>query len=246
MSVSKTRTYTLKVKNPPLAYVLQSRPRSRSPLLHFDTDKKENRSLRYAVNQKSPFQDEQDGNVILVPIIFEDGMLHVPETNPVLQEFLHYHPKNGVEFIELDTNRDAQLQLDKMDSEDEAIARSRELEIEEYAQIARAGLSLDTTKMSSAEIKRDVRLFARNNPTEFLKLLDDPSFKMHDFVGRCIEGKLISFRNKGRDIYFNLPHNKSKVITIPFGENRAPALSTYLQSDAGLTSYELLKTHLEG
>jgi len=35
----------------------------------------ENRPLRYARNQKSPFEDEQDGNVILEPIVFEDGML---------------------------------------------------------------------------------------------------------------------------------------------------------------------------
>ena len=37
----------------------------RSPLLWFDEERGENRALRYASNQKSPFEDEQDGNVVL-------------------------------------------------------------------------------------------------------------------------------------------------------------------------------------
>ncbi|NCX26843.1 MAG: GNAT family N-acetyltransferase, partial [Burkholderiaceae bacterium] len=40
-------------------------------LYHFDG--KTNRALRYARNQKSPFEDEQDGNFILEPIVFENG-----------------------------------------------------------------------------------------------------------------------------------------------------------------------------
>ncbi len=53
--------------------MLASRNSRRFPLLWFDEEKGEQRALRYARNQQSPFEDEQDGNAILEPIVFEDG-----------------------------------------------------------------------------------------------------------------------------------------------------------------------------
>ena len=86
------KTYRLKREAAPLTFMLASHNTKRKPLLYFDEDSGTNRALRYARNQKSPFEDEQDGNAILEPVIFEDGMLHVPKNNQVLQEFLYYHP----------------------------------------------------------------------------------------------------------------------------------------------------------
>ena len=88
------KAYRLLSKRIPLTYMLASRNTSRSPLLWFDDEKGVNRPLRYARNQKSPFEDEQDGNAVLEPIIFEDGMLSVPRTNQTLQKFLYYHPSS--------------------------------------------------------------------------------------------------------------------------------------------------------
>ena len=90
----KNKAYKLKRSERPLSYMLSSRHSVRSPLLYFDEDQGVNRPLRYARNQKSPFEDEQDGNAILEPIVFEDGMLVVQRENQVLQQFLHYHPGN--------------------------------------------------------------------------------------------------------------------------------------------------------
>ena len=58
----------------------QQETHRRFPLLWFDEEKGENRALRYARNQKSPFEDEQDGNAIVEPVIFEDGFLRVPRS----------------------------------------------------------------------------------------------------------------------------------------------------------------------
>ena len=66
--------YRLTRDSAPLTYMLASRNSQRYPLLWFDEEKGENRVLRYARNQRSPFADEQDGNAILEPIIFEDGI----------------------------------------------------------------------------------------------------------------------------------------------------------------------------
>ena len=69
--------------------MLSSRHSSRSPLLWFDEETGQNKALRYARNQRSPFEEEQDGNAVLEPIIFEDGMLIVNKQDQSLQKFLH-------------------------------------------------------------------------------------------------------------------------------------------------------------
>ena len=105
------KVYKLKIGNP-LSYTLASRNHPRFPLMWFDEKNNQNRALRYCTNQKSPFEDEQDGNFIIEPIIFEDGFLRVPRTNPVLQQFLHYHPLNGNIFVEVDKEKDAAAEVD--------------------------------------------------------------------------------------------------------------------------------------
>jgi len=110
----KDKIYVLKRKTFPISFMLASRNTRNKSLLHFDASKGLNRALRYAVNQKSPFEDEQDGNFILEPIIFEDGLLAVNKYNQVLQQFLELHPDNGVLFEEVDTQRDANNQIEVM------------------------------------------------------------------------------------------------------------------------------------
>ena len=245
MSKFKNRSYRLTVEHPPISFILQTKPRKRNPLLHFDEKSGTNRSLRYAINQKSPFLDEQDGNAILEPVVFENGMLNVSADNQVLQQFLDLHPLNGKAFIELDPTRDAEEEVERMDIEADALIEVKKLSLEEYIRVARGVLNRNTSNMSSAEVKRDVMVFARKNPKEFLNALKDPSLSMNDFVGQLSEFKMISFRNKGRDIYFNLPQNKSKILTVPFGENKLQTLSKYLQSDEGLTTLKLLKDAMD-
>ena len=65
----KTKAYRLKRSERPLSYMLSSRHSNRSPLLYFDEEQGINRPLRYARNQKTPFEDDQDGNAILEPIV---------------------------------------------------------------------------------------------------------------------------------------------------------------------------------
>ena len=92
-AVLTDKVYKLRRSTTPLSYMLQTKSSRRKPLLYFDGQS--NRELRYARNQKTPFLDEQDGNAVLEPVIFETGLLYVPKTNPVLKEFLSYHPGNG-------------------------------------------------------------------------------------------------------------------------------------------------------
>ena len=65
----ENKSYKLAGGKTPLAFMLASRHHKRNTLMYFDEEQGLNRPLRYAKNQKSPFEDEQDGNAILEPIV---------------------------------------------------------------------------------------------------------------------------------------------------------------------------------
>lgn len=223
--------------------MLASRNTHRSTLLHFDGTSQ--RALRYAKNQKSPFEDEQDGNAILEPIIFVDGALSVPKTNPVLQHFLSIHPGYGSIFEEVNTEKDASSDIDRFTYELDAQLAARDLSIEMLEAIARVLLGAKVEKMSTAELKRDVFVYSRNNPIQFLEMLNDPMLQLQNTCAKFFEYDLLRLKNKDKDIYFNLPSNKKKLLTVPFGEEPIYILASYLQSDEGIEVLRLLENNIK-
>jgi len=235
--------FVLNRKNAPLSFMLNSRNTSSNPLMHWDGT--QNRALRYAKNQKSPFEDEQDGQLVLEPIIFEDGSLFVPKTNPALQQFLIYHPGFNKTFSLLDNEKDAKEDIEVLNMEVDALIKAKELSLDMMVTIARVQLGIDVDKTSTPEIKRDVLVYARNYPEDFLMTIQDPSLKVQDTVARCFEETILRLRNKNRDVYINLPKNKSRLLTLPVGEDRNYAVANYLKTDDGLPTLKMLESHLE-
>ena len=182
-TVLKDKTYRLKGNTSPIVFILNSRNSRRKPLLYFDGER--NRALRYSSNQRTPFEDEQDDNAIIQPVVFEDGMLFVPNTNPVLQEFLSYHPGNGTIFEEVDNEKNATEDVELLDAQLEAQVAARDLPIEMLETVGRIALSLNVDKMSTAELKRDVRLYAKNSPVDFLDTLNDPMLTLQNLASKC-------------------------------------------------------------
>jgi hypothetical protein len=239
------KVYKLTRDAAPLSYMLPTRNTRRFPLLHFDEETGVNKPLRYARNQKTPFEDEQDGNAIVEPIIFEDGFLSVPRNNPVLQEFLHYHPMNGIRFVEVDEEKDAQAQLEEMNKELDALSEARSLSIEQLETMTRVLFGKDPSRSTTAELKRDILIFAKREPHAFMNALTDPNLKLSSNVQLFFDNKLLSFRNNKKDVYFNLSSNKKRMLTIPFGEDPMYVVSSYLQSDEGLEILTMLENQLE-
>ena len=238
--VLEDKIYVLKRKTFPMSLMLNSRNTARKPLLYFDEETGQNRPLRYARNQKSPFEDEQDGHAILEPIIFEDGVLTVPKNNQVLQKFLTYHPDNGSIFQELDTRKDATEQIDWMMVQLEAQNIAINLDIATREAIGRIVLGSRVDRLSSEELKRDVLMYARNNPDEFLQMTNDPELRLQNIAAKALQDNLFMLKNNKRDIYFNLPDNKKKLMGVPFGEDPVKLLTSYLQSDDGIELYKVL------
>lgn len=237
------KTYKL-LAGTPLSYSLASRNHPRFPLMWFDETKNQNRPLRYAVNQKSPFEDEQDGNAIMEPIIFEDGFLSVPKTNPVLQEFLHYHPLNGTVFVEVDEVKEAGAEVEDMNVEIDALIAARELSIEQIETLTRVMFGKDPSVISTEILKRDILVFAKTDPREFLNILNDPELQFQAKVRLFFENKLLMLRNNNKEVWFNTATNKKKMVSVPFGEDPYEFSGHFLQSDEGLDSLKMLEAML--
>lgn len=235
------RVYRLKAGSP-LSYTLASRNHPRFPLMWFDEQNNINRPLRYATNQKSPFEDDQDGNAIIEPIIFEDGFLRVPRTNPVLQMFLHYHPLNGNVFVEVDNEKDAMSEVDELNTEIDALSEARQLSIEQIEMLTRVMFGTDPSRLTTSELKRDILVFAKKEPKEFLNILNDPELKFQSKVRLFFENKLLMMRNNEKEVWYNTSTNKKKMLSIPFGEDPYQITASFLKSDDGIESLKMLET----
>jgi hypothetical protein len=242
--VPADRIYKLKGESAPLSYTIPSRNTKRFPLLWFDEENNINRPLRYAINQKTPFEDEQDGNAIVEPIIFENGFLRVLKNNPVLQEFLYYHPLNGRTFVEVDHERDAAKEVENLGIEVDALIQARQLSVEQLETVSRVLFGKDPSRFTTAELKRDVLIYAKKDPKGFLNVIEDPMLRLQANVHVFFENKLLTFRNGQKEVWFNTLTNKKKMLTVPYGQDPYFSVAEFLRSDEGIDSLKMLETNL--
>jgi hypothetical protein len=240
----RDKVYLINSEKTPVTFFIQSRSNKKKQLLHFDEEKNINRPLRYSRNQRSVFEDEQDGTAILEPIVMEDGKLTVLKTNPLLQKFMDIHPDNlsngGNLFYEFDPQKVAEDKVKDLNLEVDALIAARSLDLEVMKAIARVHLGVDVDRMTSSEIKHDILLFAKNYPEDFLYSVDDPDISVNDFSSRAFREGYITFR-AGKDIHYNLSNNKKKILTVPFGERKEDVFMTWLKSNEGVEFYKYLE-----
>ena len=236
------KSYKLTRETAPLSLILASRHTNRFPLLHFDEDTGINRPLRYARNQNSPFQDDQDDNAILEPIVFEDGFLYVPKNNQVLQQFLALHPGNGRIFVEINKAKEAAEIVSDLNIEVDALIEARQLDVEQVENVARVLFQRDVTTVTTSELRRDILIFAKRDPGGFMRLLKDPMLKLNASIQNIIDKGLLQLRNQKREVWFNTPSNKKKMCNVPYGEDPMYIIASFFQSDDGLESFKHLKS----
>ena len=240
-----TKTFLLKSNKSPVSFILQSRDNSTKRLLHFDEKLKKNRSLRYASNQNSPFQDEQDDNAILESIVFEDGILRVDDTNPVLYEFLKLHPGNGDIFYEWDPVKDAEERLRNEELVLDAKIAARSLNPEKMASVIRVFTGGNVEKMSISEMKWEVMRIAEDYPEDFMDSLDDPEMAIDDIAFRAFKDGYVSTRNHGRDVHYNLKDNRKRMFSVPMDETPEKALAAWIKTEEGQDFYTFLVREYE-
>jgi len=236
----KDRTYLLTGQHNPLTYTISSRHSRRFPLLWFDVDLKEQRELRYATNQNSPFMDEQKGEATLGHIMFLNGTLTVPKEKQNLQKLLSlYHPMLNKKYREFSAVQKATNELDTLEAQVTAMNAAMTMDIDQAEAIIRVEVGSKASKMTSKEIKRDLLLFARSNPGLFLELANDENVQLRNFAIKACEANIIKLSQDQRD--FKWASNGKKLMTVPFDENPYSAMAAFFKTDEGVEIFQSIE-----
>ena len=240
----KDRFYYLTQDFTPLTFTLASRHTRRFPLLWFDPDTGSQKELRYATNQSSPFVADQKGESTLQHIIFKDGVLMVPKEQQSLQKLLSlYHPSLGKRYLERDEVKDATDDIDYIEMEFQALSLARELDIDHAEAILRVEIGSKVSNMSSKELKRDLLVYAKNNPFAFLQLANDDNVQLRNFAVKATENAIITLSQDQRT--FSWASNGKKLMKVPFEENPYSAFAAFLKTDEGVEVYKSIDKKLK-
>ncbi len=239
----KDRTYLVKGTNQPLTLKIPSRHTTRHALLWYDNEKNEQREIRYATNQNSPFKDEQKGEATLGHIVFKDGALTVRKKEQSLQKILSlYHPLLNVKYKELDTIADAKDELVDLEMEIDALNIARNIEIDQAEAILRVEMGSKVSEMSSKEIKRDLLIFAKQDAKLFIDLAKDDNVQLRNFAIKATESGIIHLADDQRT--FKWSSNNKKLMTVPFDEHPYAAMAAFFKTDEGLEIYKSIEKKL--
>jgi hypothetical protein len=227
----KDRFYYLKGNKKPVSRSIRS-----ANLFWFDEEKGYEREIKYCQNQRTCFVDEMKGEQRLEHIIFRDGVLFVPKEKTTLQKFLSlYHPHKNTLYYEHKPIEVAESQIDRLETEADAILMARQMDIDLAEAIMRVEKGSEVNKLSSKELKRDLLLFARNNPILFLELASDENVVLRNFGIRAVEEGIIKLSNDQR--YFMWGSTNRKIMTVPFDEHPYTALAHWFKTDEGMEIY---------
>ena len=235
----KDRMYLLKGGKKPLSRSIQS-----ANIYYFDKEKGYERELKYCQNQKTSFVDEMKGDQRLEHIIFRSRNLFVEKEKVTLQKLLSlYHPHRDSIYEEYRPVEIAKNQLDWLEFEVEALKIAKDMDIDMAEAILRVEKGSSVSKMSSKELKRDLLLFARDNPKVFLELTDDANVQLRNFGIKATELGILKLSSDQRT--FSWGSNDRKLMTVPFDEHPYSALAAWFKTDEGMEIYSNIEKRLK-
>ena len=235
----KDRMYFLTKGRKPLTYLIRG-----SNIFYFDEEKGYERELKYTSNQRTVFVDEMKGEQRLDHIIFQNGSLFVPKEKTVLQKLLSlYHPHRGVLFQEHKPAAQAASEIDKLELEIEALTTAQSLDIDMAEAVMRVEVGSKVSEMSSKEIRRDLLLYAKRNPSLFLELVNDENVHLRNIGIRATEMNIIKLSPDQRSFIWT--SNDRKLMNVPFDEHPYSALASWFKTDEGMEVFSSIEKRLK-
>ena len=234
----KDRLYKLKGGKKPLSRSIKS-----SGVYYFDEEKGYERELKYCQNQITSFVDEMKGDQRLEHIIFRAGNLFVPREQSVLQKLLSlYHPHRDKLYEEYKPAKLAAEEIDILNIQVDALIAARNIDIDMAEAIMRVEKGSSVSDLSSKELKRDLLVFARNNPKLFLELADDENVMLRNFGIRAVEAGILRLSTDQRNFMWG--STGRKLMVIPFDEHPYTALAHWFKTDEGMEIYSNIEKRL--
>jgi len=227
----KDRIYLLKGGKKPLSRSIKS-----ANIFYFDEELGYERELKYCQNQRTPFVDEMKGDQRLEHIVFRSGSLFVEKEKTTLQKLLSlYHPHKDMLYEEYKPSAIAEEEIDILEMQVDALTAARNVDIDMAEAIMRVEKGSSVSDMSSKELKRDLLVFARNNPKLFLELADDENVMLRNFGIKAVEAGILRLSSDQRNFLWG--SNGRKLMVIPFDEHPYTALAHWFKTDEGMEVY---------
>ncbi len=145
-------------------------------------------------------------------------------------------------YSEVDNVAEAKEDLVSIESEMQALNTAVSLEIEQAEAILRVEVGSQVDKMSSAEIKRDLFVFAKKNPMLFIQLVNDDNVMLRNTAIKAAEMGIIILSQDQRS--FSWGSNSRKLMEVPFDENPYSAFASWLKTDEGVEVYKSIQKRL--
>jgi wyosine [tRNA(Phe)-imidazoG37] synthetase (radical SAM superfamily) len=175
--------------------------------------------------------------------MFRDGSLNVPKQQQNLQKLLSlYHPLKGRLYEEFSAVQEAEDELDVIELQIDALNAAKAMDIDQIEAIMRVEVGSKVSQMSSKELKRDLLLFAKNNPKLFVELANDENVQLRNVAIVACENGIILLSQDQRT--FTWGSNGRKLMNIPFDENPYSAMAAWFKTDEGVEVYKSIEKKL--
>jgi hypothetical protein len=236
----KDRVYYLRGNSSPITHTIPGKHTPKHALLYFDKEAGVQKEIRYATNHSSPFKQEQEGEATMGHIVFRNGSLVVPMAKQNLQKLLSlYHPLKGRIYDEFDSVEEAEDDLEMLDLQVDAAVIARDMDIDDAEAILRVEIGSKVNDLTSKEIKRDIRLFARKNPALFIDLAEDDNVQLRNIAIKATEANIISLSQDQRT--FSWTSTGRKLMNVPFDESPYSAMAAYFKTDEGMEVFRSIE-----
>ncbi len=209
----------------------------------FDSDKDTVRELRYCPNEPSVWRDEQSENATRQSVIFRDGKIFIPKSQPNLRLFMEKHPFNqengGSIFRLVDKKRDAEKELQKEFALTDAISMVRDKEIQELLPVAMYfGVNINS---SVSDIRYSLLRIAKTKTQEFMESFDSPQVRCRSIIQQAADYQIIKLGSKS----VNWFDSNSMIVSIPVGQEPLDVMARFCLTEKGASVLSTLEERLE-
>ena len=143
------------------------------------------------------------------------------------------HPQFNKLFFELDKEQEASKEVEDIYNEIDAQVEAKNLDINDLEAIARVVMKGNISSMTSSELRRDMIIWAKKNPSEFMNLINDENLKLRNLAVRAVEMNILHIKQDNRTVVWG-DNKKEQIIVAPYGENVYSALALFFKTDEGL------------
>ena len=120
---------------------------------------------------------------------------------------------------------------------------AKEMDIDHAEAVLRVELGSKVSSLSSKELRRDLLLMARKNPSAFLAIASDENVGLRNIGIRAVEQSIIKIAQDQRNFHWG--SNDRKLMTVPFDENPYSALASWFKTDEGVEVFKTIKKKLQ-